>query len=150
MNTAQWGMACASLLLAMGAAAGELYRWVDEDGRVYFSDRPPVETQAQDISDKLEPINSIDGNRTQRSAEGRRPHDIEREYAQHRQQQQQQQQQARQRALKRICQQARQRLNALNGRVAFIDENGREVRYSERERQQMAKKLSHEIAQRCD
>ncbi|MFS1525875.1 DUF4124 domain-containing protein [Microbulbifer sp. 2304DJ12-6] len=145
MNTAKWAIAFAGLLLAIGVDAGELYRWVDKDGRVHFSDRPPAKTQAQDISDKLEPINSIDGTRTQRPGESRQPRDTEREYAQRRQQQQQ----ARQREVERICQQTRQRLNALNGRVAFIDANGREVRYSERERQQMAEKLRNAIARRC-
>lgn len=33
---------CASLLLALAApASAEIYRWVDNDGRVHFGDQPP-------------------------------------------------------------------------------------------------------------
>lgn len=35
------------LLVAPGALAGELYRWVDSEGRPYFGDRPPPEGAQQ-------------------------------------------------------------------------------------------------------
>jgi glutaredoxin len=38
-NTLLVGLALAAA--ASGAAAGELYRWVDENGRVHYTDQPP-------------------------------------------------------------------------------------------------------------
>ncbi|MDJ0653931.1 MAG: DUF4124 domain-containing protein [Xanthomonadales bacterium] len=38
------------LLAASASAAQELYRWVDEEGNVHFSDRPPAEAAA-DVSE---------------------------------------------------------------------------------------------------
>ncbi|WP_444910749.1 DUF4124 domain-containing protein [Microbulbifer sp. TRSA005] len=139
------GILVGSLLLAASANAGELYRWVDADGRVHFSDRPPAEGKAQDISGQLGPINTAKATRVQRSLITSKASAPEREY----QQRQQQEQRARQQEQQRICTKARQRLRSLNGRVAFIDNDGKEVRYSERERRQMAEQLKREIANRC-
>ncbi|WP_444899575.1 DUF4124 domain-containing protein [Microbulbifer sp. VAAC004] len=139
------GILVGSLLLAAHTSAGELYRWVDADGRVHFSDRPPAEGKAQDISGQLGPINTAKATRVQRSLITSSATAPEREY----QQRQQQEQQARQQEQQRICTKARQRLRSLNGRVAFIDKSGKEVRYSERERQRMAEQLKREIANRC-
>ncbi|GAB2875393.1 DUF4124 domain-containing protein [Microbulbifer echini] len=127
-----------SLMVAATAGASELYRWVDADGRVHFSDRPPAEAKAQDISGQLNPINSAEATKNRPSLITSPATTTGREQ-QKRQQKEQQ----------RNCSRARQRLRAINGRVAFIDNNGKEVRYSERERQQMAKKLQREIASRC-
>jgi len=136
-----------SLLLAAATNANELYRWVDEDGRVHFSDRPPAEAKAQDISGQLGPINSVDATRApvNTAAVSRKPREIEREY----EQREQRAQQERQQELQRTCTEARRRLNVLNGRVAFFDKDGREVHYTDREREQMAEKFKREIAKRC-
>ncbi|WP_299585551.1 DUF4124 domain-containing protein [uncultured Microbulbifer sp.] len=134
-----------SLMVAATAGASELYRWVDADGRVHFSDRPPAEAKAQDISGQLNPINSAEATKNRPSLITSPATTTGREQ----QKRQQKEQQARQQEQQRNCSKARQRLRAINGRVAFIDNNGKEVRYSERERQQMAKKLQREIASRC-
>ncbi|WP_226648881.1 DUF4124 domain-containing protein [Microbulbifer variabilis] len=139
------GILFGSLMVAANAGAGELYRWVDADGRVHFSDRPPAEAKAQDISGQLGPINSAEATRKRPSLITSEANTAEREY----QQRQQQQEQARQQKQQRICTKARQRLRSINGRVAFIDKSGREVRYSERERQQMAEQLKREISSHC-
>ncbi len=38
-----------ALLLVANASGGEIYRWVDDDGRVHFGDRPPAEAERLDI-----------------------------------------------------------------------------------------------------
>ncbi|WP_444920376.1 DUF4124 domain-containing protein [Microbulbifer sp. CnH-101-G] len=139
------GILFGSLLVAASTSAGELYRWVDADGRVHFSDRPPAEVKAQDISGQLGPINAAEATRKRPSLTTSGTTSADREF----QQRQQKEQRAQQQEQQRICSNARQRLRSINGRVAFIDKNGKEVRYSERERQQMAEKLKQEIARRC-
>lgn len=43
---------CCVLLFTLAASAAwatDVYKWVDEDGVVHFTDRPPVQTSAQEI-----------------------------------------------------------------------------------------------------
>jgi hypothetical protein len=42
----RWGM-LVLLLAPLVAAAGEVYRWVDDQGRVHYGDRPPPEWRAE-------------------------------------------------------------------------------------------------------
>ncbi|MCK7593912.1 DUF4124 domain-containing protein [Pseudomarimonas salicorniae] len=51
-----------SCLLALPAAAGEIYKWTDEKGRTHYSDRPPpaqVESERRAIP--AEPAPAVDG-----------------------------------------------------------------------------------------
>lgn len=44
------GMAVAGLLLILSSlASAEVYRWVDDEGRVHFGDRPPPEAGASEV-----------------------------------------------------------------------------------------------------
>ncbi|GAA5442946.1 hypothetical protein Misp06_01122 [Microbulbifer sp. NBRC 101763] len=133
------------MLIAAAVSSAELYRWVDEDGRVHFSDRPPTAGKAENISGKLGPINSAEATRKRESLFNPSSASIDREY----EQRQQKEQQARQQEMEQLCAKARQRLATLNGRVAFIDKNGKEVHVTGLERQEMAKKLQRQIASRC-
>lgn len=148
------GILLTGLLLAASASshviAEEMYRWVDAEGKVHFGDRPPTGTQAQDISGELAPINSADGNvagsnTAQSQPAGSRQARLEREY----QSRQRQQQLERQQRLAKACREAQKQLRIIQGRVAFIDDNGREMVITERERQQRAQQLQREIARTC-
>ncbi|KUJ83836.1 DUF4124 domain-containing protein [Microbulbifer flavimaris] len=142
-----------TVLLALTVAAAsaatvadELYRWVDEDGRVHFGDRPPVSAEAEDVGGELTPINSADA--TQAAATPRKREtssDLERQYRQRQKQRLQRQQSQRAEA----CRQAKRNLRILRGPVIVLDQNGREVRLSERERQQRAAALEQQIQQLC-
>jgi hypothetical protein len=46
----------AGILLAVASSA-EVYRWTDEHGRVHFSDKPPRDQQAENISDETRSVN---------------------------------------------------------------------------------------------
>lgn len=48
-------LALALLLAAAGAGAAEVYRWVDADGKVHFSDSPPPGVAAERLAIKSAP-----------------------------------------------------------------------------------------------
>ncbi|SEA14410.1 DUF4124 domain-containing protein [Microbulbifer marinus] len=139
------GLLLSVLLLASATAlAADLYRWVDEDGKVHFGDRPPMEAKAENIEGELRPINSADAPPPQQTA-SRQQHNPEQEYEQRQRQRELRQQQR----LTRACNAARRQLRLLQGRVAFVDDSGKEVKMSERERQQRAEQLQREIQRVC-
>ncbi|WP_428819483.1 DUF4124 domain-containing protein [Microbulbifer sp. MCCC 1A16149] len=138
-------IAIGSTLLALNAGAGELYRWVDADGKVHFGDRPPVEAEAESLDDQLKPVNSADPTRRQDFPDTRRAEQIEREYAARKQPRKanaQRQQQA-------ACAHARKQLKILKGPVYFVDREGNESTISERQREDQARALEQRIRQVC-
>ncbi len=38
------------LVISMTAAVGAIYKWVDEKGRIQFSDKPPTEGKAESLT----------------------------------------------------------------------------------------------------
>jgi hypothetical protein len=47
------------MLVALGATAGEVYKWTDKDGKVHFSSKPPKDKQAKvEVKDYKGAINS--------------------------------------------------------------------------------------------
>ncbi|SDK61707.1 DUF4124 domain-containing protein [Microbulbifer yueqingensis] len=137
----------ALLLLAPAAGADGLYRWVDEEGKVHFGDRPPRQAQAEDLSGKLRPVNDAQAVPTGESRSERRVTlaTLEDDYDRNRRQQQQREQQQRLRA----CARLQRQLRIMQGAVAIVDESGDEVRMTERERQQRAAALEREVSRRC-
>ncbi|WP_323846336.1 DUF4124 domain-containing protein [Microbulbifer magnicolonia] len=133
------------LLSGAAACAGELYRWVDAEGKVHFGDRPPLEARAENIGGELRPINSADAPAPQQTASRRQQLNPEREYDNRQRQRELQQQQQ----MTRACNAARRDLRLLQGRVAVIDANGKEIKMTERERQEQADRLQREIARVC-
>ncbi|SFC09058.1 protein of unknown function [Microbulbifer thermotolerans] len=146
MNNLHLTWLLSGLLLAGPAAlASEMYRWVDEQGKVHFSDRPPVEAKAENIEHKLRPINTADAPQPKDTARHGGDADPEQEY----ESRQQQRQLAQQQKMLNACNAAKKKLRILQGPVALIDENGKEIKISERERQQMAAQLQSEIRGKC-
>lgn len=140
------------LILAASATASsaEMYRWVDENGRVHFGDRPPTDAKAEDVSGDLTPINSIRSNGSRRpilttATRSRVSQKVDDEYRERQLREKQEKQQK----MKKACDKARSDLEAIQGRVVFLDNNGKEVRRTERERQQIAEKLQREIKYYC-
>ncbi|AWF83066.1 hypothetical protein BTJ40_20820 [Microbulbifer sp. A4B17] len=134
-----------SLLLAANISAGELYRWIDEDGRVHFGDRPPVHAEAKDISSKLTPINSANATTARSRNQSAQPRNVEQQY----QDRLNREAQERQQQLDKACSKARKNLEILRGRVIFLDDNGKEVRRTEREREQMAEDYQRQVNLYC-
>jgi len=135
----------AALTWQLPAAAEELYRWVDADGKVHFGDRPPQDAEAKSIADELKPINFSDAAGEQDYPDNRRADQIAQEYRN--QKRQQQQKQIRHQQL--VCKRAQRQLKILKGRVYFVDAEGNETTVSERERQAQARALEAQIRQYC-
>jgi hypothetical protein len=136
------------MLILSTPSLSEIYRWVDNQGKVHFSDKKPPSTEAaEDISGQLQPLNSdssaSETAKLQQVFQGETPE--EQAYRQQQQAQQQQQEDLREQG----CQKARQQLSILRGRVAFIDPDGKEVVITEEERARRADELDRQIRQHC-
>lgn len=140
--------ACLSLALFSSLSSAEVYKWVDEHGKVHFGDRPPNRDSAEEISNTLQELNV--------STDYSSPEMIQRME----QQQREQQKQAYQRQAKQIksyesevqnwCREAKTRLHNLQGRVRFYDEAGNDVYVSESERKEREASLKAEIEKNCN
>ena len=52
--------------LSSSATYAEIYKWVDENGKVHFGDAPPSSKEAQSVN--LKPVNSFSGNQPKKPA----------------------------------------------------------------------------------
>ena len=113
-----------SVILSSVLPAAELYRWVDEDGRVHFSDQPRGFDDDEPGVERMQiqgprPIGQ-DGDveaihqRTQRMLEQQRERDAER--AEQRQQEE--------KRLRQRCEKVRRDIARLSGRVRYQDADG--------------------------
>lgn len=137
----------AGLLMAVAAAA-EVYRWTDENGRVHFSDKPPRDGQAENISDETRSVN-VDTSRAERKKLNQlfAPETPEEK----RLRQQGESQSTAQAEKRRVeCENARRELRFFREeRFYWVDDEGNAANASEQERQQMIDRLSTVIQQHC-
>lgn len=126
-------------------SSAELYQWTDKNGKVHYSDRKPAgQLEAQEISKKLTPVN-IDSSRTQNQALGR----VFPKTDNTRQRLDDDKKQKRQAARDEACKEAKDYLKKLDGRVRFIDDDGKPVNVSEAERKQRVIVLKADIKKNC-
>lgn len=52
------GIIAMSLLVLSGAVSADIYRWVDQQGRSHFSDRPPNTVQSEPVTVKINTYSS--------------------------------------------------------------------------------------------
>lgn len=130
------------------ASFAEIYRWVDSNGKLHFSDQPPEgSASSEEVSSKMSPINrdssAEETQKLQQVFQGETPEE------QAFQNQQKAQQQRQDQNVKRACQQARYNLQVLKGRVYFEDADGNEIIVTEEQREQRANQLAKEIRRHC-
>lgn len=131
--------------VAMNCSA-EVYRWVDKNGKVHFTDRKPA-TDAENITADVKSQNIDTSSSELQKLTAIREQDERdaQEYAR--------KQQKLKDELAEInrpeCGKARARLKDISGHVVFIDDQGKVVTVSEKERQQMVAGLKQEIQQHC-
>lgn len=127
--------------------AAPLYKWRDQNGNWHYSDKAPPEHRSQDISDQLTPLNiSKEAAPKPRHLEAKQiPPDPEQQYLDEKKQAAQKRQQQ----IAQQCANARKRLEKMQGRVTFFDEQGNEIYVTEDEREQRAEQFSRQIKRYC-
>lgn len=142
-----------SLVLALVASSGsevavaEIYQWVDDKGRVHYSDRKPKGVQADDVSEALAPVNS-DSSAAARAPLNKTFAPPTQEEVERKKREQQKLAESRVEQQK-VCTQMRNNLKTLKGRVYFVREDGSEYTVSEKERAKMVSDLEANIRRRC-
>lgn len=128
--------------------SAEIYRWVDEQGNIHFSDSKHADTQAEDISSQLQHHN-ID--HSAKSTEATLQQIDQRKQAQQTEwQQRQNQNNPNKEERDQVCRDAKQRLRIMEGPVVFFDENKQPIKVTEKERQQRVNALSEQIEKYCN
>ena len=144
---------CFLFLLAVcaskpGISYAEVYKWVDEQGNVHFGDRPPQKEKATNLSDSLRPLNlstDLSNPGMIRNAEQARQDELNRT----RNEQERKQQIANSKQYQEYCKEAKRRLRNISGPVVFYDEQGKQVKVTEKEREKMEQELRIEIEKNC-
>lgn len=136
------------IVAGMSPAWGEMYRWVDENGKVHFSDKKPPKVQAENISDQVRQQN-IDYSSGSAAKQLER-YDRIRSARDTEQQQRDSQRGDKDQERQRNCSEAKRRLRVIRGPVIFYDEQGNPEQVSEKEREQRAAVLEQQIEKYCE
>ena len=119
------------ILLSQQSLA-ELYKWVDENGRVHFSDQKHrASKNAQDISASLKDTNVDSSQRSQKQLT-----DVFNQGRQEQARNQAQAQKAAQKAHQKQCQKMRYKLSRISRRVQYVDSSGKVIPVSENQRKE--------------
>ena len=141
---------CVLLINAFALHAyAEIYQWKDEDGKVHFLDRhPDSETDAEKVaipeinidhsSDELDKVKSVLGNSEPWSDQNKTK-------------QQASTKQAKNGDKKKTyrCSELRRHYDLVRGAVVFVDEDGRSVRRTRREADELAAKYKALLEKEC-
>lgn len=122
----------------------EIYRWVDDKGRVHYSDRAQ-DRKAEDVSGSLKSVNITQGQPVQEfgAQQPKSAAELEidhRTMAENRKREQ---------VWQTKCDKARQQLKTIGGPVVFTREDGSVFEISEQERADKEHKLRQSIEQNC-
>ncbi len=131
-------------------STAEIYRWVDKDGKVHFTDRkssPAAENITNDV--KTQNIDTSSGE-IQKIAAMREQEEKDRREQQQQEQKRQQEYKEKLAELNHSnCEQARKKLEDISGYVVFTDAQHRAIKVTEKERQQMVAELKQDIQTYC-
>lgn len=124
----------------------EIYRWVDDEGKVHYSDRK-LSANAEDVTKDVSVQNIDTSQEEQRKLQQifRAENEADREF--YRQQQEQNNPSSEQRV---YCQKLRNHMREASGRVQLIDENGKEVRFTEKDQKEYIAELQQLERQHCN
>ncbi|MBB6520565.1 DUF4124 domain-containing protein [Pseudoteredinibacter isoporae] len=128
--------------LVAAVAETKLYKWVDANGNVHYSDKKPKGQAAEDISDKL-PAANIDS-----SHEKLPSLDNVRQLRQQDAERKQKQQAAQAKRRQKACSNARRNLSRYSSRSYFRYRPENE-KISETQRQEMVKKAKAQVQAHC-
>lgn len=123
--------------------SAEVYRWVDDKGKVHYTDKKPA-PNAENITKEVNKQN-LDSS----SKEVERVAQIIREEEEAKRALQEKQTQAYAQAMQAPCAAAKERLKKMKGYVIFIDDAGKAVTVTEKERQEKVTELESFIHSNC-
>jgi transcriptional regulator with PAS, ATPase and Fis domain len=127
-------------------AWSEIYQWTDDKGQTHFSDRAPSKITAKKISNQMDKINiTSDLSSPEMMLRHEQAKDAERE----KRYQYWQEQQENKPTKDEKCKELKQLLKIVKGRVVFVDEQGKDLKISEKLRQQRAIELEDSIRKHC-
>lgn len=131
------------LVLCSESVSADVYRWVDKDGKVHYTDKKPA-PEAEDITRQVSKQNIDTSSEELRKVEQilrkEKPADQDFYNAPDPEEQAQRTQR---------CKAARQRQAKISGRVIFIGDDGKVVKVTEQERQHMLAELNGIISENC-
>ncbi|HSC68609.1 MAG TPA: DUF4124 domain-containing protein [Cellvibrio sp.] len=140
-------------ILALGLSVvalttqAEIYRWVDKEGKVHFTDKKPA-PEAENITRQVKSHNTdTSSSELQKLTLMREQEEKERREQLRREEQALKPQREKQRQV--FCEKQRERLRNISGYVVFVDDNGRAVPVTEKERQQKVADLKQVIKETC-
>ncbi|AKH20942.1 DUF4124 domain-containing protein [Sedimenticola thiotaurini] len=148
------------LLLSLGGvwwglADGAVYRWVDENGRTQFGDRPPAGRSAEELQIKSRPTPGSDGTDAPANAEQRR--ELQQRMLDAYRDEREAKQQAREKKAaqeakrKRACTQAKDQLRSFEaaGALYKLQPDGSRRYLSDQEYQAVLRKTRERVKQYC-
>ncbi len=136
------------LLLCIAPALADIYRWVDDTGRVHYSDRPlPGGAETLDLPAAA----STDPHLAERRRKQQR---LLEAIAQERREEQESKEQVRQQQAKRHlnCAQAKDQLRMVDrqGRIFELDDEGKRRYWDDRTREQQRARITRYLDEHCD
>lgn len=137
-----------AVLLTSTLVMAQTYRWLDEQGNVHFGDKPPPHQNAEDISGQLKQPNRDQGGSSAAEQLQQRHNDRAARRVERQQSNPRYGPDASSRA--EACRKARQELSILQGPVIFFDEQGNELKVTEKERAQRAAAFEKTVKTNCD
>lgn len=141
-------LATVALLAVAMPLDAQVYRWVDADGNVHYTDRPPPEVDAERMSIEVQPTDLEATIEAQRDREENLSlRDQDREDDEHDAEAERRDREN----LARSCQQARERVSRIESarRLSRVDEQGNRHTYDEAERAAALAEARAQAAEWC-
>lgn len=140
------GFITVCLLMFCSQVWSQVYKWTDENGQVHFGDRAPVDKTSVDISSRLDKVN-ISTDLT--SPELMLKQQEEKDAIRKEKRQKLKELKDKLPSISEACAEAKRHLSVIEGRVYFTDEQGKEVKVSEKERKERVINVKKMISEKC-
>lgn len=138
-------LAALVFILCSAPLQAQVYRWVDDDGKVHYGDRPPIGKEVEDLSDTVKNVN-VDTSTAERNKVGRifskeTPEEKNREKIKQVEEADKQRQ---------LCAQAQNQLAIVRDRAFYyVDAEGNERDLTKGERNLEVDRLTNLVNQNC-
>jgi|GEM_PF-4147519 uncharacterized cupin superfamily protein len=133
-------------LCTAGATQAEVYRWVDANGQVHYSDRK-LREDAEDVT-KQTRVQNIDTSQEERRKLQqifRPPNKADQEFESRNVDAQKPDPE-----LEQYCEELNEYSDVLSGRVQIVNDRGKEVTYTDKQRKEDLKKVEALLAEYCN